>query len=172
MQQKQRKPVRPKIAIIALLAVVLAAACAPPASTPAAGIQTSDVWARAAKLGATMGDTSSDPGMTMSDGMNSAVYMVLTNPGSAADRLLSASADVAKAVEVHESIMDGDVMRMQQLTDGIEIPANGQVELKPGGLHIMLIGLNRDLNPGETFPVTLQFESAGAVTVEAEVRQP
>ena len=75
-------------------------------------------------------------------------------------------------MEIHETTMDGDVMHMQQVSGGIEIPANGQVELKPGGLHVMLIGLTRDLNPGETFPVTLQFENAGAVTVEAEVRQP
>ena len=55
---------------------------------------------------------------------------------------------------------------------GIEVPAGGQVELKPGGYHVMLIGLMRDLSDGEKFPLTLQFEKGGEVTVEAEVRQP
>ncbi|MCB9130373.1 MAG: copper chaperone PCu(A)C [Anaerolineales bacterium] len=159
------------VALIALLAIALTAACAPPASQPASGIQASEVWARAAKAGEMKSDASSDTGMAMGS-MNSAVYMLLTNSGDSSDRLLSAAADVAGAVEIHETRMEGDVMHMQQLTDGIEIPANGQVELKPGGLHVMLIDLTRDLNPGETFPVTLQFEQAGAVTVEAEVRQP
>ena len=170
---KRNKPKRSHLAIalLAALTVVLAAACVPPANSPAAGIQASGVWARAAKAGEMKSDASSDTGMAMGS-MNSAVYMLLTNSGDSPDRLLSAAADVAGAVEIHETRMEGDVMHMQQLTDGIEIPANGQVELKPGGLHVMLIDLTRDLNPGETFPVTLQFEQAGAVTVEAEVRQP
>lgn len=63
-------------------------------------------------------------------------------------------------------------MRMRQVEGGIELPAGGQVELKPGGYHVMLIGLTRDLNAGEKFPVTLQFASGATLTVEAEVRQP
>lgn len=172
MTQNQRTRTYLGVALIALLALALTAACAPPASQPATGIQASGVWARAAKAGEMKSDASSDTGMAMGSSMNSAVYMMLANPGDSPDRLLSAAADVAGAVEIHESTMDGDVMHMQQVAGGIEIPANGQVELKPGGLHVMLIGLTRDLNPGETFPVTLQFEQAGAVTVEAEVRQP
>lgn len=171
MMQNHKTQTYLGVGLIALLAIALTAACVPPASPPATGIQASGVWARAAKMGEIAGDTSSDTGMAMGGGMNSAVYMMLTNPGDSPDRLLSAAADVAGAVEIHETTMDGDVMRMQQVSGGIEIPANGQVELKSGGLHVMLIGLTRDLNPGETFPVTLQFENAGAVTVEAEVRQ-
>ena len=171
MKQNNKMRTYLGVALIALLAIALTAACAPPASQPASGIQASEVWARAAKAGEMKSDASSDTGMAMGS-MNSAVYMLLTNSGDSPDRLLSAAADVAGAVEIHETRMEGDVMHMQQLTDGIEIPANGQVELKPGGLHVMLIDLRRDLNPGETFPVTLQFEQAGAVTVEAEVRQP
>ena len=175
IQNKNAKvPVAATLAVFAMLAMLLTTACAPPAGAPATGIQASNVWARAANAGGMAGDASSDSGdsgMNMA-GMNSAVYMVLSNGSATPDRLVSAAADVAGAVEIHETVMDGDVMRMQQLTDGLEVPANGQVELKPGGLHVMLIGLTRDLNPGETFPVTLQFEQAGAVTVEAEVRQP
>ena len=68
--------------------------------------------------------------------------------------------------------MDGDVMRMQAVQGGIEVPAGGQVELKPGGYHVMLIGLTRDLNAGDKFPVTLEFASGAKLQVEAEVRQP
>jgi len=64
------------------------------------------------------------------------------------------------------------VMRMAQVEGGIEVPAGGQVELKPGGYHVMLIGLTRDLAVGEKFPVTLEFASGATLQVEAEVRQP
>ena len=105
-------------------------------------------------------------------GANSAAYMVISNSGKEADRLVSAKADVSKAVEIHETVMDGDVMRMQAVQGGIEVPAGGQVELKPGGYHVMLIGLTRDLNAGDKFPVTLEFASGAKLQVEAEVRQP
>jgi copper(I)-binding protein len=61
---------------------------------------------------------------------------------------------------------------MQQVSGGIEIPAQDQVELKPGGYHVMLIGLLRDLAVGDRFTVTLNFEKCSDLTVEAEVRQP
>jgi copper(I)-binding protein len=105
-------------------------------------------------------------------GANSAIYLKLSNRGPAADRLVAAQAPVADAVEIHETRMQGDVMSMQQVTGGIEIPAGSQVELKPGGYHIMLIGLTQDLAPGDSFPVTLSFASAPPLTVQAEVRQP
>jgi len=79
---------------------------------------------------------------------------------------------VSNAVEIHETKMEGDVMRMAQVEGGIEVPAGGQVELKPGGYHVMLIGLTRDLAVGDTFPVTLEFASGNTLAVEAEVRQP
>lgn len=54
----------------------------------------------------------------------------------------------------------------------LEVPAKGQVELKPGGYHVMLIGVKRDLKVGDKFSLELQFEKSGAITVEAEVKQP
>jgi copper(I)-binding protein len=110
--------------------------------------------------------------VTHASGANSAIYLKLSNRGLAADRLVAAEALVAQAVEIHETRMEGDVMTMQQVTGGLEIPAGGQVELKPGGYHIMLIGLTQDLKAGDRFPVTLDFAEAGPITVEAEVRQP
>lgn len=173
---------------IALVALLTVAACTqtPPAPSASQGIAAQNVWARAAKMMDTMpmegdqsamGSDSSQGGMDMQGqmqhgGANSAIYMMLANSGSTADRLVAAQADVAKTIEIHETKMEGDVMRMQQVEGGIEVPAGGQVELKPGGYHVMLIGLTRDLNAGDKFPVTLEFSSGATLQVEAEVRQP
>ncbi|GAB4555054.1 MAG: hypothetical protein Tsb007_11700 [Rhizobacter sp.] len=94
-------------------------------------------------------------------------YLSLSNAG-ANDRLLSASAEVSKAVELHTMTMEGDVMRMRQV-DAIELPAGKKVELKPGALHIMFIGLKAPLKQGDKFPLKLRFEKAGEVTVEVNV---
>jgi copper(I)-binding protein len=98
--------------------------------------------------------------------------MRLVNTGGEADRLISARSDVAEVVEIHETRMEGEVMKMQHLPDGIELPARSQVELKPGGYHIMLIGLKRDLNEGDQVRLELEFEKNGRKTVNAQVRQP
>ena len=90
------------------------------------------------------------------------------NNGGAADRLLSARSEVSNSVELHTMRMEGDVMRMRQV-DAIELPAGQTVELKPGGLHLMFIGLKGPLKVGESFPVTLKFEKAGEVTVQVKV---
>ncbi len=103
--------------------------------------------------------------------MNSAAYLKLKNRGNETDRLLRVESDVAKAIELHESVMENDIMSMRPV-NFIEIPAGGEVELKPGGLHIMLIGLNRTLEPGAKVLLTLVFEKAGSLSVEAEVRAP
>lgn len=160
-------------ALLVLLLAVAACASAPVSPAPASGqgLSAQDVWARPAK---TMGDApmEGDTQQMQHGGANSAVYMTLANGGATADRLTAAKADVATAVEIHKTSMEGDVMRMQQVQEGIELPAGGQVELKPGGYHVMLIGLTRDLAVGDSFPVTLEFASGQTLTVTAEVRQP
>ena len=70
-----------------------------------------------------------------------AVFMLLVNEGGEADRLVGGKTDVAKVVEIHETVMEGDVMKMQMLPDGLEVPARGEVLLKPGSYHVMLIDL-------------------------------
>ena len=97
-------------------------------------------------------------------------FMKLVN-GGAADRLLSASAEVSKSVEIHEMKMEGDVMKMRQV-DGLALQAGQTVELKPGGYHVMFIGLKAPLKAGESFPVRLKFEKAGEVTVDVKVEAP
>lgn len=171
--------------MLTLLALVLAAvACTSGSATK--GITAENVWARPAKMMAmdTMDHNAeatpaSDMGGGMGDmagmghgGANSAVYMVLKNGGDAADRLVAAHADVAETIEVHETIMEGDVMKMQPVQGGLEIPAKGQVELKPGSYHVMLIGLTKDLNVGDKFQLTLDFANGESMQLEVPVREP
>lgn len=88
--------------------------------------------------------------------------------GAAADKLVSARADVSKSVELHTMVMEGDVMRMREIGT-IDVPAGKTVELKPGGLHVMFIGIGKPLKVGDSFPLTLRFEKAGEVKVEMKV---
>lgn len=89
--------------------------------------------------------------------------------GGAADRLIGAKGDVAKKIELHTHIHDGGVMMMRQV-EAIEVPAGGVAMLKPGGNHVMLIGLKAPLMEGESFPLTLMFEKAGEIKVVVEIR--
>lgn len=174
MQSKTSSRARTCAILIAVLAVLLAAAaCTQTPSAPASGqgISAQNVWARAATMMGAM-RMEGDEHQMQHGGANSAVYMVLANGGAEADSLVAAQADVSKAIEIHETVMEGDVMRMQQVEGGIQVPAGGQVELKPGGYHVMLIGLTRDLAVGDKFPLTLEFASGAKLQVEAEVRQP
>ena len=97
-------------------------------------------------------------------------FLTITNSGTRDERLLSGTTPVAAEVQLHTMTMDGGVMRMRQVTDGIAIPAKGSVELKPGGYHIMFMGLRRQLRQGERFPVALRFQRAGSVTVQFTVQ--
>lgn len=99
-------------------------------------------------------------------------FFTVTNNGAEDDRLIGASSAVADHLEVHEMAMDGDVMRMRELKDGLPIPAGETVELKPGGYHIMFMGLNQPLVEGETVKVTLTFEKAGEVEIELSIGAP
>lgn len=98
-----------------------------------------------------------------------AAYLTITNNSDEADRLIGASSDAAQVVEIHDMEAVDEVMSMIHLEDGLEIPAGESVVLEPMSLHVMLIGLNHSLVPGETFEITLTFENAGDVTVTAVV---
>lgn len=98
-------------------------------------------------------------------------FLKLTNlakEAGKADRLIGASADFTERVEMHTMKMDGDVMRMRQV-DAIDIPAGQTVELKPGGLHLMFMGLKQPLAKDSRVPLKLKFEKAGEVIVEVKV---
>src|SRR6516165_8535636 len=95
-------------------------------------------------------------------------YVAIQSP--TADRLVSLSTPAAKKAELHTMSMQGMVMKMRPLS-GLNIPAGQPVTLKPGGDHIMLMGLNQALRAGETFPLTLDFEKAGSRTVTVTVEK-
>lgn len=88
-----------------------------------------------------------------------------------ADRLVSAYASVCGATELHQTIMEDGVMKMQQADDGIEIPAGGEAVLEPGGYHVMCIDKDVEFKVGDIIPVTLTFETAEMQTVDAEIRE-
>ena len=106
---------------------------------------------------------------TLPSAMAGGGFVAITNNGAAADRLLSATSPAAKMVQLHEMKMEGDQMKMAEQAEGIEIPAGETVQLAPGGLHIMFMGLNAPFVEGETVPVTLTFEKAGTVEIELQV---
>jgi copper(I)-binding protein len=105
-------------------------------------------------------------------GDNSVVYLTINNPLDVDDGLIGASSDIAGVTEVHLSRMDDAGTMTMERQDLVDIPANGVAELSPGGLHVMLVNLGSDLSVGDTFPLTLEFQTAGDITVEVEVKQP
>jgi len=102
--------------------------------------------------------------------MVGAGYLKLANKGPV-DRLVSATSPAAGSVEIHSMSMEGDVMKMRQI-DAIELATGQTVELKPGGYHLMLMGLKAPLKVGEKFPLTLKFEKSGEVVVTVNVEEP
>ncbi|MCA1376113.1 copper chaperone PCu(A)C [Bradyrhizobium sp. IC4060] len=97
-------------------------------------------------------------------------YLTIENKGSAADRLVSVSADIAGKAEIHEMAMDNGVMKMRALDKGLAIEPGKTVKLAPGGNHLMLQELKGPFKQGDKVPVTLQFEKAGKVTVALDVQ--
>jgi copper(I)-binding protein len=97
-------------------------------------------------------------------------YLTITNKGTAPDRLLSFSTDLADQPEVHEMKEEGGVMKMRPLKAGLAIPPGATVRLEPGGYHLMLLKLKKPLVEGQRFKATLMFEKAGPVELEFEVR--
>ncbi|MEK1890844.1 MAG: copper chaperone PCu(A)C [Phyllobacterium sp.] len=96
-------------------------------------------------------------------------YVTITNGSKEADRLIGGSSPIAARIEVHEMKMDGNVMQMRQLKDGLEIPAGETVKLAPGNIHLMMMGLKSPLKEGEMVPVTLEFAKAGKVELQLMV---
>jgi periplasmic copper chaperone A len=96
-------------------------------------------------------------------------FLAITNTGSAPDRLIAAKSPAADKVEVHEMKMDGSVMRMRELEKGLEIPPGATVELKPGGFHVMFMGLKAPFAKDSKVPLTLVFEKAGSIDLELPV---
>jgi copper(I)-binding protein len=102
-------------------------------------------------------------------GATSAVYLEIRNGSKVEDRLLGGETLVAGRVEVHESRLEGDVMRMRRV-EGVGLPGGETVALRPGGLHIMLLDLRRSLEVGDTLSLTLTFLRSPPVLIRVPVR--
>ena len=101
-----------------------------------------------------------------------AAYFVIHNQGESADRLLSVDTPVAAKAELHEHVMQGDLMKMQKV-ETVAVPAKGDLTFAPMAYHVMLLGLKdrSQLRDGQHFPLTLNFEKAGPVQVEVSVQK-
>lgn len=137
-----------KIIIFFVTGVFLLNAC-----SAATGIEISNAWTRPALKGG-----------------NGAVYFLLQNHSAGGDTLISISTDVAEAAEMHESKMEGDVMQMRQLMS-ISIGGKESIEFKPGGYHIMLVGLKQELRAGDEIQVTLRFKDHEAIQLTVPVQE-
>jgi len=101
---------------------------------------------------------------------NSAVFMHLNNQGSDALKLVAASSPAAKVVELHTHTNDQGVMKMRRI-DAIDLPTTTDVELRPGGLHVMLIGLTQDLNIGDEIELTLTYSDGDHASIKVPVKE-
>jgi periplasmic copper chaperone A len=99
-------------------------------------------------------------------------FLTITNQGPEDDRLIKAETKISAMTQLHDMKMEGDVMKMFELPEGISIPAGSTVELKPKSLHLMFMGLAKPPVAGERFTATLTFEKAGTVDVEFDVLAP
>jgi periplasmic copper chaperone A len=139
---------------VLLAAILVVAASAATAHEYKAGsLQIQHPWSRATPKGATVAGG----------------YMKIVNTGSTPDRLIGGSTAAAPKFEIHEMSMEGGVMKMRMLPKGIEIKPGQTVELKPGGYHLMFVGITAPLEQGKRVKGTLEFEKAGKIEVEYAV---
>lgn len=117
------------------------------------GITVSAPWARATPPAARTG----------------AVYASIRNSGDAPDRLIGIETEMAARGEIHQMSIEGGVMRMRPLGEGLLVAPGATVALAPGGLHVMLTGLKKPLRTGEAFAATAVFETAGRIEVKVAV---
>lgn len=100
---------------------------------------------------------------------NTALFMVIKNVGDDPDALIGVKTDISKMVSIHKTVNQNGVMKMVHV-DKLSVPAGGSVVLKPGGYHIMVMGLKKDIKAGENVKFTLIFEKSGEITIKAPVK--
>ncbi|AMN41655.1 copper chaperone PCu(A)C [Rhodoplanes sp. Z2-YC6860] len=137
-------------AVTLAISLALAASAASAHEYKAGSIEIKHPWSRATPKGATVAGG----------------YMKLTNTGATPDRLIGGSTEIAGKFEIHEMSMDNGVMKMRPLVDGVEIKPGETVEFKPGGYHLMFVGITQPVAQGKRVKGTLEFEKAGKVDVE------
>jgi periplasmic copper chaperone A len=144
-----------------LASAVLLQACGSGEGAGGGGVVVEDAWARPM---AVPEDGPSPPGI------HSAAYMILRNDGGSPDRLVGGEISGAESLEIHESRMEDGIMRMRRVSGGIPVAPGERVELRPGGLHLMLMNLGASLVEGDTLVLSLHFEVSGHQEVLVPVR--
>ena len=142
-----------RLIVTMLVLVFLVSACGAKPAATVGSIQISAPWALTAK-----------------SGESTAAFMVIKNTSSQADRLVKAEFSPAMMVQPMNVGPDANGKMAMYGVDAIEVPAKGQVELKSGSFHIMLMKLTKDLNVGDKFSITLTFEKSGAVTFDLPIK--
>jgi copper(I)-binding protein len=138
---------------IALITALVLCACGPVTTAGGPQISIEDAWARPVPAA----------------GGNGAIFFRLVNAGNESDQLVGGQSPVAGTVEVHKTTMEEGVMKMEHIA-ALEVPAKSEVLLKPGDYHVMLIDVSTTLAPGDTLPITLNFEKSGEMALDVEVR--
>jgi copper(I)-binding protein len=136
-----------------MLAAVLSLGSARADDYTVGSLKIHNPWARATATGAQV----------------AGAFLTVTNTGKDADRLIGGSIIAAQTVQVHEMKMDGDVMKMRRMEQGLELPPGATLVLKPGSYHLMLLKLTQPLKQGSRLKGTLEFAKAGKVDVEFTV---
>ncbi|WP_339032515.1 copper chaperone PCu(A)C [Bradyrhizobium symbiodeficiens] len=143
-----------KKVLLAAFALAISAAPALAEDVKAGDLVISQPWSRATPGGAKVAGG----------------YLVIENKGTAPDRLIGGSADIAGKFEIHEMAVENGVMKMRALDKGLTIEPGKTVKFAPGGYHLMLQDLKGPFKQGDKVPVTLQFEKAGKVAVSLDVQ--
>jgi copper(I)-binding protein len=152
-RSQARRVLRKSVIAFCVVAGVLLAAAAAAHSYGKGDLQVRHPWTRATPPGARV----------------AAGYLEIRNSGKEPDRVIGASTPAAERVEFHVMTLDGDIMKMRQVKD-FEVPARQRLVLRPGGSHLMLVGLKQPLAKGDRIPLTLRFERAGELQIELEVQ--
>ena len=151
---------RARTRLMVLSAIVFMATVAQSQKPEGVKVWIEGAWARRAPM--MKGDSIAGSG-------NGAVYLTIVNSGSVSDDVIAASSDAAATVELHESYEESGMMMMRPMTK-LRVPARAKLEMKPGGYHIMLTNLKRELKAGQVINLTLVFQKAGRVPVKAKVK--
>lgn len=147
---------RPLVALALSIAVAAAlAGCSGSGGQATGTLQVSGAWVRPS-----------------SGADTTAAYLTITNGTTQPDALLSVTTPVAGSAAIHETSPDASGMMAMHPVERVEVPAGGTSTLEPGGFHVMLVGLTRELTVGQHVELTLTFERAGVITVTADVRAP
>ena len=138
---------------VALAVVELAPVSAPAGDYDVGKVHIAQPWARATPKGASTG----------------AGYMAITNNGTAPDRVSCVSSDASAQCQIHTMTVEDGVMKMRPVEAGLEIKPGETVTLKPGGVHVMFLGLKQPLQQGKTVKTTLKFENAGTLDLDLPI---